>query len=99
MFVYLFLLIFVDAVVVPKAQCSIKFDILIIVDGSASVTKYGREATGDHEFYKNKIYTLVKNIISKFDIGDDKVQIGLLFFGSKDIGSIKNQVMFVSRIS
>ena len=93
------MLIFVDAVVVPKAKCSVKFDILIIVDGSASVTKFGRDATGDHEFFKNKIYALVKNFISKFDVGVDKVQIGLLLFGSKDIGSIKNQVMCISRIS
>ena len=93
------MLIFVDAVVVPKAQCSVKFDILIIVDGSASVTVFGLDATGDHKFFKNKIYTLAKNFISKFDIGDDKVQIGLLVFRSKDMGSIKNQVMCVSSVS
>ena len=69
------------------------------MDGSASVTVFGLDATGHHEFFKNKIYTLVKNFISKFDIGDDKVQIGLLVFGSKDIGSIKNHVMCVSSVS
>lgn len=85
---------FVDAVVVPKPECSLKFDILIIVDGSGSVSHYGKEATGDGDYYKNKVYNLIKNIMALFKLGKNKVEIGLLFFGSNDIQSIKNKVKY-----
>ena len=85
---------FVDAVVVPNPECSLKFDILVIVDGSVSVTHYGKQATGDGDYYKNKVYNLIKNIMALFKLGENKVEIGLLFFGSNDIQSIKNKVKY-----
>ena len=85
---------FVDAVVVPEPECSLKFDILLIVDGSESVSHYGKLATGDGDYYRNKVYNLVKNIMALFKLGKNKVEIGLLFFGSNDMQSIKNQVNY-----
>ena len=87
---------FVAAVAVPASLSgsSIKFDIVLVVDGSKYVNDHGMKATEDTYYYKNKIYELIKNVITNFELGDDKVQIGLLFFGESDIKQIKAQVSY-----
>lgn len=52
------------------------------------------KATEDTYYYKNKIYELIKNVITNFELGNDKAQIGLLFFGESDIKQIKAQVSY-----
>lgn len=52
------------------------------------------KATEDTYYYKNKIYELIKNVITNFELGNDKVQIGLLFFGESDIKQMKAQVSY-----
>lgn len=69
-----------------------KFDIVLVVDGSKSINNHGIKATEDSNYYKNEIYELIKNLITNFKRGDEKSQFGLLFFGESNIKHIKAQV-------
>ena len=69
-----------------------KFDIVLVVDGSKSINNHGIKATEDWNYYKNEIYEFIKNLITNFKRGDDKAQFGLLFFGESNIKQIKAQV-------
>lgn len=64
----------------------------MIVDGSKYVNDHGMKVTEDTYYYKNKIYELIKNVIANFELGYDKAQIGLLFFGESNVKQIKAQV-------
>ena len=75
-----------------SSPCSMRFDIILLVDGSVSMTFYGRIKTGDSEYYKNKIYPFLGDLIKKFEISEEKVHLGLLFFGDKDLQEIVNKV-------
>ena len=85
---------FIAAVVVPTLLpgSSMKFDIVLVVEGSKSINNHGIKATEDSNYYKNEIYELIKNLITKFKRGDDKAQFGLIFFGESNIKQIKAQV-------
>ena len=69
-----------------------RFDIILLADGSASVAYLGRRETGDNDYYKNKIYPFLGDLIRNFDISEEKVHLGLLFFGDKDLQKIVNNV-------
>ena len=75
-----------------SSPCSIRFDVILLVDGSASIAFVGRRETGDNDYYKNKIYPFLGDLIKKFEVSEEKVHIGILFFGDKDLQKIVNQV-------
>ena len=75
-----------------SSPCSMRFDIILLADGSASVAYLGRRETGDNDYYKNKIYPFLGDLIKKFEISEEKVHLGLLFFGDKDLQKIVNNV-------
>ena len=75
-----------------SSPCSMRFDIILLADGSASVAYLGRRETGDNDYYKNKIYPFLGELIKKFEISEEKVHLGLLFFGDKDLQKIVNNV-------
>lgn len=68
-----------------SSQCPLKFDIILLVDGSRSIAYYGYQETQDSSYYKNKIYPLLGDLIKKFNVSEDKVHLGLLFFGEKNL--------------
>lgn len=74
------------------ATCKIKADIALLVDGSSSVTKYGRKETKDPDYYKNYVMKALKELVQKFNVNKDEVHIAIVFFGSKDIQKIFNKV-------
>ena len=76
----------------PDERCVLKADIVLLVDGSASISAFGTTATGDPNFYKNHIFKFLENIISKFDVSPEGTHIGVVFFGKKNMEEVKNKV-------
>lgn len=62
------------------------------MDGSNSVQRSGKKATGDEDYYHNYVIKGLKDIISQFNIGEEETQIEILFFGESDIEKIKRNV-------
>lgn len=79
-------------------ECIIKADIVLLIDGSGSVSTYGIRETGDNDYYKNFVFKMIKQIISLADVSEENVHIGVLFFGSKNIENVINQVSITTYI-
>lgn len=67
-------------------------DMVLLVDGSAAVTAFGTSETRNSEFYRNYVFSFLKNLIDNFDVDEDAVHVGLIFYGNPDIGAVKNEV-------
>ena len=75
-----------------SGKCNVKADIVLLVDGSKSVSAGGRSSTGDSNYYKHFVFEMLKDLINDFDAGDDNVHMGCMFFGNEDITKTINEV-------
>ena len=69
--------------IATRLQCKVKADIVILNDASRSVHRYGRQATGDNNYYRNYVYTLLKDIIDYFPINGEDARMALIMFGNE----------------
>ena len=62
-----------------------KADVVLLVDGSISVSLYGFLETGDEDYYRKYLVKALVNLVSEFGISKDLVHMSILFFGDRDI--------------
>ena len=61
-----------------------KADIVLLIDGSGSISKYGKMFVGSR-YYLRKVYPAIMQLIGSLPISEDNIHLGFVFFGADNL--------------
>jgi len=68
-------------------DCKVKADIVLLIDGSGSISNFGKKFVGPG-FYLNKVYPAIMQLIKSLPISEDNIHLGFVFFGADNLEKI-----------
>uniref|UniRef100_A0A7M5UUT0 Uncharacterized protein n=1 Tax=Clytia hemisphaerica TaxID=252671 RepID=A0A7M5UUT0_9CNID len=71
----------------PTKDCLVKADIVLLIDGSGSITNLGKKYVGP-QFYLRFVYPAIQKLIKSLPISEDNIHLGFVFFGADNLEKV-----------
>ena len=74
-------------------DCKVKADIVLLIDGSGSISKLGKKLVGSR-YYLRKVYPAIMQLIGSLPISEDNIHLGFVFFGADNLEKVVEEEVF-----